>query len=351
MSFLNKDKFQFDPTDITEDVLGSYLIGAGGSVISSTGTYLDVNVASASGLAIFNEDDAASSADAGQSILLVREDTLAVSTSADGDYGHFKSTNKGELYVHDTDVLAQLVTIDGVLDSIKVDTGSIDTKLTSTNALLTTIDADTSAINTNVAELAATVYAEDSAHTTADKGNFMLAVRNDTEGSLVDADGDYAPFQVDSLGRLRTVTDIDLAGSVDDDDADSGSPLKVGSRGVDGLLTALSASNDRADLLSDMYRRVWVNTSPNVGVTLSKPTISSTAAEIAATPQAGRERILVQNLSNKPIYIGPDNTVTSATGIRINKNAALELPWGEDLNVWGISAGAISSDVRVLEVA
>lgn len=48
-------------------------------------------------------------------------------------------------------------------------------------------------------------WAEDAAHTSGDFGSFVLAVRNDVEGSLVDADGDYAPFQVDTLGRLRTV--------------------------------------------------------------------------------------------------------------------------------------------------
>ena len=53
-------------------------------------------------------------------------------------------------------------------------------------------------------------YAEDSAHASGAVGDFVLAVRNDTEGSLVDTDGDYAPLQVDSSGRLRVVGDIDV---------------------------------------------------------------------------------------------------------------------------------------------
>lgn len=52
--------------------------------------------------------------------------------------------------------------------------------------------------------------AEDSAHSSGDIGAMFLAVRNDTEGSLVDTDGDYAPLQVDSAGRLRVIADLDV---------------------------------------------------------------------------------------------------------------------------------------------
>lgn len=44
-------------------------------------------------------------------------------------------------------------------------------------------------------------YAEDAAHTTADKGIFVLGVRNDAIASLAGADFDYTPMAVDSAGR------------------------------------------------------------------------------------------------------------------------------------------------------
>lgn len=59
------------------------------------------------------------------------------------------------------------------------------------------------------ATLESIVYAEDSAHTTADPGAAVLAVRNDTLGSLVDTNGDYAPFQVNATGELY-VKDTDV---------------------------------------------------------------------------------------------------------------------------------------------
>lgn len=45
-------------------------------------------------------------------------------------------------------------------------------------------------------------YSEDAAHTTADKGIFVLAVRNDTVASTASADADYTIHAVDSAGRV-----------------------------------------------------------------------------------------------------------------------------------------------------
>lgn len=47
-------------------------------------------------------------------------------------------------------------------------------------------------------------YAEDAAHTTADKGFFVMGVRNDTVASFAGANGEYNPFGHDSAGRMIT---------------------------------------------------------------------------------------------------------------------------------------------------
>lgn len=59
---------------------------------------------------------------------------------------------------------------------------------------------------------------EDSAHTTGDTGNFVLAVRNDAGTSLVDATLDYAPLQVNSVGELRVTTSGGASTGRDDTD-------------------------------------------------------------------------------------------------------------------------------------
>lgn len=47
-------------------------------------------------------------------------------------------------------------------------------------------------------------YAEDAAHTTGDKGLFVLAVRNDTMPSITSTDGDYSPYAVGPVGEMLT---------------------------------------------------------------------------------------------------------------------------------------------------
>ena len=89
---------------------------------------------------VYTEDSAHTSGDSGAYVLAVRQDTLASSTSDDGDYASLKVNALGELYVHDTDVKAELVAANTSLDNIESSVSSIDTKLTTTNSTLADID-------------------------------------------------------------------------------------------------------------------------------------------------------------------------------------------------------------------
>lgn len=81
------------------------------------------------------------------------------------DFGEFKTTLAGELYVHDTDLLSKLTEIDVSIDTL--------------------------------------THVEDDTHNSGDTGIMPLAVRRDADTSLVDTDGDYAPFQVTAEGYLK----------------------------------------------------------------------------------------------------------------------------------------------------
>lgn len=137
---------------------------------------------------------------------------------------------------------------------------------------------------------------------------------------------------------------------VADDAVDNYGSLKVGSQAM-GTLSQVSASGDRANMISDLYRRIYINSSPNIGANILAPTVSDIASQADATPLAGRTRILLQNLSDKSVYLGIDNTVTTSTGIEIPKKGDLEIPWGENIEIWLISAAGITDDVRILELA
>lgn len=149
---------------------------------------------------------------------------------------------------------------------------------------------------------------------------------------------------INADGSINTSFSVPTA----DDDADTGNPLKVGSRAFSGALTAVSASNDRADLLSDLYRRVWMNSSRNIALLNSQATVGTTAAQVLASPLAGRREVTIQNESNNDVYIGSSAGVTTANGIKISKNSSATFEWGEDIDIYMI-ASAAGSDVRFLE--
>lgn len=167
----------------------------------------------------------------------------------------------------------------------------------------------------------------------------------------------------DSVTVLATDLDIrDLAFATDsvtahinelvaDDAVDANGSLKIGSRAL-STLGAVSASGDRADLISDLYRRIYVNDSPNIGSKASAHTaIDDTPSQIDGTPLAGRRRVLIQNLSDKSIYLGHDNAVTVATGIEIPKKGDFEFPCGANIPLWLVASATITADVRLFELA
>jgi len=175
----------------------------------------------------------------------------------------------------------------------------------------------------------------------------IAGVRQDAAGSPVSADGDAHPFVFNNDGELKVAAD--LSSTVADNDADSGNPIKMGGRGVSGVLTALSASNDRYDLLGDLYRRTWVNTSANIAIKSTAVTVGVTEVNVAPTGLAGRRFITIQNEGSSDIFIGATG-VTTSTGTKISKKSSGTYEIAEDVDVFAIS-GSAGQDVRVFEAA
>lgn len=113
------------------------------------------------------EDAAAASGDTGVMLLGVRADTAAA-TAANGDYVPLLTDGSGRLWAN-----------------------------------VNTLSPGTAAANLG--------KAEDGAHTSADTGVAVLAVRRDTAAVGSDADGDYSTLNVDSAGRLYTSSKVDTA--------------------------------------------------------------------------------------------------------------------------------------------
>jgi hypothetical protein len=114
----------------------------------------------------------------------------------------------------------------------------------------------------------------------------------------------------------------------------------------------VSATDDRADQISDLYRRTWVNTSANIAGSNAAVSVDTTAGGVAlfASPLAGRRVAQVQNLGSKAIFIG-FGTVTSANGLRVAAGATETLTdFGPDLALKAIAESG-TQNVRVLQLA
>lgn len=302
ISSLGKDLLVFDATCADDsDNVGAFLRSSDGTLLthSTDGAKecLDVSICNVTDFGMYDEDSGHTSGDRGQFILGVRHDADTSLVDTDGDYAPLQLDEQGRLKV-----IADL-----------------------------DVDFDY-------------VYAEDSGHTTGDLGSHSLGVRKDTLSASTDADGDYASFLSTSRGALWTTP----VGTAADGAADDEYPVKIGFRAM-STLTAVDA-NDRADGITDLYRRQWVNDSADIAATNAATSVDDTVGgtQLKVAALACRRNIMIQNLDNKAIYVGLTG-VTAATGMRIGAGASMMLDVGPNIDLYAIGDAA-GADVRIMEL-
>lgn len=299
---LSKDKLILDTTALADsDNVGAYLRDAAGNLLTSTLSggkqALDVNIVAGPDDPVYDEDSAHTSGDKGEFILAVRHDADTSLVDTDGDYAPLQVDALGRLKVA----------------------------------------ADISIVN-------GFEKVEDDASANADVGGFVLAVRQDTLASSVSTDGDYAAFKLNSRGALWSAP----VGTVADGVADNENPVKVGARALAGPLAA-TASGNRVDMISDLYRRLYVNSSANVAILAAAASVTDTAAVIASA-LGGRRTILVSNRGNKAIYIG-SAAVTAAAGFIVSAGATISVDLGQNVDLYAIADTGVTVPCRVLQLA
>lgn len=296
------------------------------NVVNDMDISVDINAEKA-------EDSAHSSGDIGNHVLGVRQDVLAASTDADGDYASFKQNAKGEQYVIDTDGNALLTTIDADTSNIAddtaamvVDLAAIEVELLDQGTTLDGIKVDTAAMVVDLAAieveqlaqgvtldsmdntLTALSKAEDSAHVSGDQGVMGLGVRNDA-GTPLAADGDYIPAMYNADGSLYTY----ITGS---------DPLTVN----DAALAETAIAN-AANTLA----------------------VANTAEDAVASPLASRKYLWIYNNDNKKMYVGASG-VTSANGFPISPGSYMELRAGAAVDVEYVATKA-GHKIRTMEMS
>lgn len=197
-------------------------------------------------------------------------------------------------------------------------------------------------------------HTEDVAHTTGERGVMALAVRRDADTTLVDTDGDYAPLQVDAAGALKTSASVTINSEYAEDSAHTSTDVGNFILAVrnDALAALAGTDGDYAPVQVDAPGAVYVNAAPQTAEAHSQNTISGVLESIVSSPLANRRKMIIQNVSTgaaAALFVG-GASVTTADGIRISAGASVTLDIGENITLSGITAGA-AADIRVLELS
>jgi hypothetical protein len=163
-------------------------------------------------------------------------------------------------------------------------------------------------------------YDEDTVHVSGDTGNLSLVVRNDTLASLVSADGDYAPLQVNAIGALYVAVD----GTVTIGDGG-------GSITVDGTVAATQSG-------------VW-----DIGTVTTVTTVTSITNDVniadggnSITVDASQLDVDDLNLTDDAVRVSGNSSANTETNPIFVKNVETVLS-GEEVHDYD-TAAAVASD-------
>lgn len=198
------------------------------------------------------------------------------------------------------------------------------------------------ALDVNVASLSF-AYAEDSAHTTADDGAFVLGIRVDDLSAvpasvLAGTEGDYQAFVSGPNGGMSVEAnqlDIDDLNATDD---------AIQAWTFDGTGNAIGSTSGALDVnvASDA-------STPDTEINSAAQNATTTTGAILGAQLAARKYFFYQNNGNKEIYVG-ESGVTTSTGLKVSPGMIMEFRLGPSLSMHHVAASG-TQDTRVMEIA
>jgi hypothetical protein len=191
--------------------------------------------------------------------------------------------------------------------------------------------------------------------------DFDIRDLSHTQDSIKVGDGtDFLAINGDgSINAVVTATDLDIRNLSSGTDSvtvlATDLDIRNLSSGSDSV-TAVATDFDIRDLssASDSVAAVqsgaWsVMTGAQSSSLASTVTVGATAVALPSSSLANRRKIVIQNNSSNPIYVGGSG-VTTSTGIVVAKGASYSEEAGPSCALYAIAAGA-GNEVRVLELA
>jgi hypothetical protein len=303
-----------------------------------------LRVAGGGGGTQYTEDAAAAADPVGNAVILVRKDTLAALTSADGDNVAARGTDKGELYVKHVDSLPVTdnggsLTVDGTVAATQSGTWNV-TDVSGTVSLPTGAStlAEQQTQTTALQLLDNIVRSEDEASGDGHAGAVVLAKRADTPGNTSGTDGDYEPLQV-AGGRLHTsaaqsgtwnvtlaagTNTNEVVGDAAHDAAIAGNPVRIAGRALTSDYTAVAAG-DTADLIATLLGKLVTIDYANPANTWSYAAASGGITNTTGVTAKAASGAGVRNYITRVQVINGHATVS--TDVQIRDGAAGTVLW------------------------
>lgn len=164
----------------------------------------------------------------------------------------------------------------------------------------------------------------------------------DVSGSSVSITGDVNVTQGTSPWVV-SATDLDIRDLNFSTDS-------VTSRLQDGSGNALTSTAGALDVnIASSDISIDIEEEANTAIAASATSVTSTAAALLGSQQAGRKYFFVQNLGNRSIYVGQSG-VTTSTGLRLSPGSVAELRLGPALSLHAVTDSG-TQDTRLLQLA
>lgn len=225
--------------------------------------------------------------------------------------------------------------IGNVSDALKVDIGSV-TNLDIRDLAFATdkVDVTGSEVSLDAASLAALE------NITVTVDNTAIEITNDAGNPIPVNATDF------DIRDLAFATDkVDVTGSEVSLDAATLAALEsITVSATDLDIRDLTFATDKVDASGSEVKQDSYDSLKH-----SAQSVTTTASALAGTALANRVKMLIQNLGNKEIFIGADNTVTTSTGVKIPAGGSGEFMFSAASTPHAISSG--TADVRIMEMA
>lgn len=194
-----------------------------------------------------------------------------------------------------------------------------------------------------------------------DAATSSIAISDGTDTLAVNGDG--------SINATVSATDLDIRNlTFADDKVDaSGSEVSLDAATLAALesITVSATDLDIRDLthvsdsvkVGDGTEFLAVNADGSINtqsplyaaIKNSAETVTTTAAEVLATPLANRKEVTIQNEGTVAVYMGHNASVTAANGVKISKNSSATFLIPASVDIFMIAAAG-SQSVRFLEL-